>query len=178
MSRPFPSALLHGVFILSGVSALIYQLVWQRALLMLYGSNSESVAMVVAAFLMGLGIGSLLGGWVTKRPRAPLVLLFGAAELGTAAYGLVSLRLFDAVGTATARGEGIGWLAGVYALRLDEDNLQRDYFVTSLINPPLDSTLRPGSRQLRSVHRSGHELPVRSPVLRQPRRRSLRRPER
>ena len=116
MSRPFPSALLHGVFILSGVSALIYQLVWQRALLMLYGSNSESVAMVVAAFLMGLGIGSLLGGWVTKWPRAPLVLLFGAAELGTAAYGLVSLRLFDAVGTATALQSG--WITGVLSFAL------------------------------------------------------------
>jgi len=116
MSRPFPSALLHGVFILSGVSALIYQLVWQRALLMLYGSNSESVAMVVAAFLMGLGIGSLIGGWITKRPRAPLVLLFGAAELGTGAYGLVSLRLFDAVGTATALQSG--WVTGVLSFAL------------------------------------------------------------
>jgi spermidine synthase len=116
MSRPFPSALLHGVFILSGVSALIYQLVWQRALLMLYGSNSESVAMVVAAFLMGLGIGSLLGGWVTKWPRAPLVLLFGAAELGTAAYGLVSLRLFESVGTATALQSG--WMTGVLSFAL------------------------------------------------------------
>ena len=85
MSRPFPSALLHGVFILSGVSALIYQLVWQRALLMLYGSNSESVAMVVAAFLMGLGIGSLLGGWVTKWPGAPLGVMFGAAGPGRVA---------------------------------------------------------------------------------------------
>jgi len=42
--------------------------------------------------------------------------------------------------TATAHGEGIGWLAGVYALRMDEDNLQRDYFETSLVNPPLKST--------------------------------------
>ena len=57
----FPAAILHGVFVLSGLSALIYQLVWQRALLMIYGSNIESVAMVVASFLAGLGIGSLLG---------------------------------------------------------------------------------------------------------------------
>ena len=42
--------------------------------------------------------------------------------------------------TATARGEGIGWLAGVYALHMDEDNLQRDYFEANLVRPPLKST--------------------------------------
>jgi spermidine synthase len=102
ISRRLHAIILHGVFILSGISALIYQLVWQRALLTIYGSNVESVAMVVAAFLAGLGIGSLAGGWVSKSTRAPLVLLFGLAELGVGAYGLVSLKLFDAVGAITS----------------------------------------------------------------------------
>ncbi|OYW78107.1 MAG: hypothetical protein B7Z37_01145 [Verrucomicrobia bacterium 12-59-8] len=102
MSRRLHAIVLHGVFILSGVSALIYQLVWQRALLTIYGSNVESVAMVVAAFLAGLGIGSIVGGWISKSARAPLVLLFGLAELGVGAYGLISLKLFDAVGALTS----------------------------------------------------------------------------
>jgi predicted membrane-bound spermidine synthase len=89
-----PRPLLFGVFVLSGISALIYQMVWQRALLMIFGSNVESVAMVVAAFLMGLGIGSLLGGKVSEWPRAPLVLCFGIAELVIGLYGIYSLRLF------------------------------------------------------------------------------------
>ncbi|MBK8092675.1 MAG: spermidine synthase [Verrucomicrobiaceae bacterium] len=116
MRPPFPSTLLHGVFVLSGVSALIYQLVWQRALLMIYGSNSESVAMVVAAFLSGLGIGSLVGGWVSKWPRVPLVALFGAAELGVGAYGLISLKLFDAVGSRTAEWGQLGTGLAAFAL--------------------------------------------------------------
>lgn len=102
MSRRLQAIILHGVFILSGISALIYQLVWQRALLTIYGSNVESVAMVVAAFLAGLGIGSIVGGWISKSARAPLVLLFGLAELGVGAYGLISLKLFDAVGAMTS----------------------------------------------------------------------------
>ncbi|WP_395751992.1 fused MFS/spermidine synthase [Prosthecobacter sp.] len=102
MSRRLHAIVLHGVFILSGISALIYQLVWQRALLTIYGSNVESVAMVVAAFLAGLGIGSIAGGWISKSSRAPLVLLFGLAELGVGAYGLISLKLFDAVGAHTS----------------------------------------------------------------------------
>jgi spermidine synthase len=102
MSRRLHASILHGVFILSGISALIYQLVWQRALLTIYGSNVESVAMVVAAFLAGLGIGSIAGGWISQSRSAPLVLLFGLAELGVGAYGLISLKLFDAVGTLTS----------------------------------------------------------------------------
>lgn len=102
MSRRLHAIVLHGVFILSGISALIYQLVWQRALLTIYGSNVESVAMVVAAFLAGLGIGSIMGGWISKSARAPLVLLFGLAELGVGAYGLISLKLFDVVGALTS----------------------------------------------------------------------------
>ncbi|WP_395737824.1 fused MFS/spermidine synthase [Prosthecobacter sp.] len=117
MSRRLHAMVLHGVFILSGISALIYQLVWQRALLTIYGSNVESVAMVVAAFLAGLGIGSIAGGWISKFARAPLVLLFGLAELGVGAYGLISLKLFDAVGALTsAQSHGLTTGALVFLL--------------------------------------------------------------
>lgn len=95
------SLVVHIVFIISGVAALLYQLIWQRSLLMIYGSNSESVAMVVTAFMLGLGLGSLAGGEVSKRPNAPLVPLFSAAELLIGLYGLVSLQLFKWVGTYT-----------------------------------------------------------------------------
>jgi spermidine synthase len=96
-----PRPLLFSVFVLSGISALIYQLVWQRSLLTIYGSNVESVAMVVAAFMVGLGIGSLAGGAVSAKTRLPLVLLFSLAECGIGLYGLASLGLFHWVGTAT-----------------------------------------------------------------------------
>jgi len=46
------------------------------------------------------------------------------------------LRLISRV---DARSGGFGWLAGVYALRLEEDNLQRDYFESELTGPPLKS---------------------------------------
>lgn len=112
----FPKAVLFSVFVLSGVSALIYQMVWQRALLTIYGSNVESVAMVVAAFLMGLGIGSLAGGWISKSARWPLVVLFALIELGIGGYGLISLRLFHWFGGLTANLDA--WLVGVMAFAL------------------------------------------------------------
>src|SRR5271154_1242828 len=86
--------LLSALFLCSGMPALIYQIVWQRALFSIYGVNAESVAGIVAAFMLGLGLGSLLGGWVSARFPAKAVVLFGFSELGIGAFGLASLRIF------------------------------------------------------------------------------------
>lgn len=94
--------LLHGVFFASGVSALIYQLVWQRALFVLYGTNTESVTVVVAAFMAGLGLGSLTGGALSRRVDAALLLVFAAVEVAIGLYGLASLGIFDAIGQVTS----------------------------------------------------------------------------
>lgn len=98
---PVFSFVLHAVFIIAGASALLYQLVWQRSLLVLYGSNAESIAIVIAAFLGGLGLGGLAGGALAQRTAAPVVLLFAVFELLIGAYGLFSLQLFDWAGAAT-----------------------------------------------------------------------------
>jgi spermidine synthase len=90
------------LFFLSGFPALIYQIVWQRTLFAIYGVNIESVTIVVSTFMLGLGLGSLAGGRISKSPRAPLLLLFGGVELGIAAYGVVSLPLFHRVARFSA----------------------------------------------------------------------------
>lgn len=82
------------LFFFSGMPALIYQIVWQRALFSIYGVNVESVAVIVSAFMLGLGLGSLLGGWASARYPRHAVLLFGISELGVAAFGLASLKIF------------------------------------------------------------------------------------
>ena len=43
------------------------------------------------------------------------------------------------ISRSTAREEGFGWLAGVYALRLGEDNRQRDDFAGELLRPVLET---------------------------------------
>jgi len=89
------------LFFLSGFAALIYQVVWQRTLFSIYGINVESVTVVVTAFMLGLGLGSLAGGAVSKDPRRPVVLLFALVEGTIGLFGAVSLPLFRAVGQAT-----------------------------------------------------------------------------
>jgi spermidine synthase len=89
------------IFLLSGFAALLYQVVWQRALYAIYGINIESVTMVVTAFMLGLGVGSLTGGLVSKDPTRPVLLYFSLVELGIGIFGAASLSVFHAVGKVT-----------------------------------------------------------------------------
>jgi len=86
------------LFFFSGFPALIYQLTWQRSLFRIFGVNTESVTIVVTAFMLGLGLGSLVGGWISKRRNVKALLLLGIIELLTAAFGLASLAIFEQVG--------------------------------------------------------------------------------
>ncbi|HJZ19597.1 MAG TPA: hypothetical protein VJ226_01490, partial [Bradyrhizobium sp.] len=88
------------LFFFSGFPALIYQLTWQRELFRIFGVNSESVTIVVAAFMLGLGLGSLAGGFVSKHRSIGLLPLLASIELATAAFGIVSLGVFEHVGAA------------------------------------------------------------------------------
>lgn len=93
---------IYALFFVSGCPALIYQIVWQRALFAIYGINVESVTIVVTAFMLGLGLGSLLGGWVSQMERLSALPIFGGIELIIGVYGLISLRVFHMAGVHTA----------------------------------------------------------------------------
>src|SRR3954471_1799735 len=97
-SLPTWVRLLCVLFFFSGFPALIYQLTWQRELFLIFGVNIESVTVVVTAFMLGLGLGSLAGGWLSKRRDVALLPLLAAIELMTAAFGIVSLGVFAQVG--------------------------------------------------------------------------------
>jgi spermidine synthase len=90
------------LFFVSGAPALLYQIVWQRALFTIYGVNVESVTIVVSAFMLGLGLGSLCGGAISRNPRLPMLAVFGAIELSIGICGAASLRVFHWAGTYTA----------------------------------------------------------------------------
>lgn len=81
------------LFLVSGMPALLYQIVWQRVLFLMYGVNAESVAVIVSVFMLGLGLGSLLGGWLSAKFPDRGVLLFSLCELTVAGFGFASLRV-------------------------------------------------------------------------------------
>src|ERR1700688_2206975 len=84
---PTWTKILCALFFFSGFPALIYQLTWQRELFRIFGVNSESVTIVVTAFMLGLGLGSLAGGWLSKRQGISLLPLLAAIELITGTFG-------------------------------------------------------------------------------------------
>jgi predicted membrane-bound spermidine synthase len=97
-SRPARQTGLIALFCVSGMAALMYQVCWQRLLFEGFGVDIESVTIIVSTFMLGLGLGSLAGGELADRYPRHLVSLFGAVELATAAFGLVSPFLIRAAG--------------------------------------------------------------------------------
>jgi spermidine synthase len=67
--------LLVGCAALSGASALTLELLWGRELALAFGSSQYAVATVLAAFMLGLGLGSFLGGRLADRAAAPAALV-------------------------------------------------------------------------------------------------------
>jgi spermidine synthase len=90
------------LFFLSGFPALLYQIVWQRALFTLYGVNVESVTMIVTVFMLGLGLGSLFGGRLSSLPKIQPLVAFGVIEISIGLFGCISLWTFHRVGALTA----------------------------------------------------------------------------
>lgn len=90
---------LGAAFAASGISALIDQTVWQRMLGIFAGSDTVTAAIVVGAFLLGLGLGSLASGPLADRlgpSRAALA--FAMCEIGIGLFALLSKPfLYDLV---------------------------------------------------------------------------------
>src|SRR5262245_16658331 len=109
-------ALIGVVFFVSGFATLVYQVAWQRLLTLYYGVGPVSIAVIVSVFLLGLGIGGLLGGWLAERiPR--LALLYSLIEVGLGLYGIASVPFLDLLGRTTA-GSSYLWTACFSALFL------------------------------------------------------------
>jgi spermidine synthase len=104
------------VFFASGFAALIYQIVWQRALFTIFGINVEAVTVVITGFLLGLGFGSLSGGWLSRTSAMPLLALFGLIEIAIGAFGAISLQVFQWAGARTLHLPGIAAAAATLIL--------------------------------------------------------------
>ena len=104
------------LFLLSGVAALIYQIVWQRVLFAAFGINIESITIVVSLFMFGLGLGSILGGLAARKYPDRVVALFVACETGIGLFGVVSLQLIGAVSTFALHGSLLAISLAIFSL--------------------------------------------------------------
>jgi spermidine synthase len=74
-------------FFLSGASALVYEVVWLRWLVHLFGATTLAVSTVLTAFMGGLALGSWLAGRWVRRLARPLH-AYGLLELAIGIYAL------------------------------------------------------------------------------------------
>jgi len=87
MKASYKSIILLLLYGLSGVTALAYEVLWTRMLSLLFGISILGVVVTVAAFMLGLGLGSFLGSRWQSSFKNTLRTLAGI-ELCVALYAL------------------------------------------------------------------------------------------
>lgn len=88
------------LFFVSGAAAMVYQVCWQRLLFTSFGVDIESVTIVVSVFMLGLGLGALVGGQLADRYPRDTLRLFAASEFGIGVFGWFSPDLLRAAAIA------------------------------------------------------------------------------
>ena len=89
LSKPFLPVLLV-LFAGSGCSALIYEIVWYQLLQLVIGSTAISLGVLLATFMGGLCLGSLLWPRLVSARQHP-IRLYAWIELGIGLCGLLAL---------------------------------------------------------------------------------------
>jgi spermidine synthase len=91
----------------SGCSALIYEIVWYQLLQLVIGSSAVSLGVLLATFMGGLCLGSLLLPRLKLGGQHPLR-VYGKLELGIGACGILVLFLMPLVDSVYTNAVGHG----------------------------------------------------------------------
>lgn len=84
---------------ISGAAALAYEVGWMRELSAMLGATAYASGTMLSAYMAGLGLGTLLGVWLSKRVKHPLRAA-SRAELAVAVFSvfaLLGIRFFPGV---------------------------------------------------------------------------------
>src|SRR5688572_9724871 len=86
--------LLMALFLCSGFSALVYQIVWLRTLALVFGITVYAASAVLTSFMGGLALGSWVGGRMADRIGNRLA-AFGLIEIGIGVSALAVPSALD-----------------------------------------------------------------------------------
>ncbi len=90
-------ALVYLLFLLSGATALVYEVSWTRRLVLELGSTTQVVSLILAAWMAGMAIGAKIFGRFADRARRPL-LCYAILEAG---IGIIAILFPVLLGLAT-----------------------------------------------------------------------------
>ena len=86
------------IFILSGAAGLMYEVVWSRQLVLVFGNTTQAVSVILTGFFGGMAIGSWGGGRLADRVPRPL-LLYGVLEAILVVVVLLTPVTFRLIGS-------------------------------------------------------------------------------
>ena len=98
------------LFIASGCSALIYEIVWFQLLQLVIGATAVSLGVLLGIFMGGMCVGSLALAKAVSSRRHPLA-VYGVLEICTGAFGIIVLNVIPIANHRPAcrqRGMGVG----------------------------------------------------------------------
>jgi spermidine synthase len=90
-----PFSLIVALFVASGLSSLIYQVVWTRTLVLVFGSTTFATSTVLGVFMGGLALGSFVAGKYCMRVKNPF-LAYGILEGIIGLWALLVPFFFEA----------------------------------------------------------------------------------
>jgi spermidine synthase len=90
-------ALVYVAIALSGFCALAAQVIWTRVLSLLFGASTYTFSLILAVFLIGLGIGSSLGSIMAKSIERPRVALGWCQLLNVGAMAWSAYMLMESL---------------------------------------------------------------------------------
>ncbi len=88
-------------FLLSGATALVYEVLWARMLGLVLGATTVAITAVLAAFMAGLALGSAVAAKYAGKLAGP-VRTYGVIEISIGVYALLVPVLFGAIDRAHA----------------------------------------------------------------------------
>ena len=83
------------LFLVSGLSSLIYQVIWTRSLVFVFGSTQFATSTVLSVFMAGLALGSFIAGKQADKNKINPFLLYGILEGLIAIWALLAPVLFN-----------------------------------------------------------------------------------
>jgi spermidine synthase len=120
--KAVPTLFVYLMFFLSGISGLVYEIVWARQLGLVFGNTDYAVTTTLSVFMFGLGVGSLcIGSLADRYLKTPRNLVIGycVLELLIGILGVCTIWIIpklDALSAVISSYQGIDSGSGFFHL--------------------------------------------------------------
>ena len=86
----------YALFFLSGATSLVYEVIWLRQLVLIFGSTLFATSAILSTFMAGLALGAMAGGRLAPGPRGALR-VYGVLEVAIGLYALAVPALLQSL---------------------------------------------------------------------------------